>query len=252
MSFFNVESAQLVGFGAPVSLDGVPVSPNIASFAPAFSELGLDAFERLGMQAGELTVTHLNSMRRSMNLTLVRWSNNGLNLWEITNSAIALLPGVATYVLPTALIEMLDTYVTTGAAPNATDIIITPMSRNTYAALPNKKEPGRPILYWFNRTITPSVTVWPVPDSTQTYTLNYFGWSQVPDADPANGNTGNMPYRFLEAFTAGTASHLAMKWKPERAMALKTYADEVFVEAADEDRELVTLSMTPDFGPYFR
>jgi hypothetical protein len=42
-----------------------------------------------------------------------------------------------------------------------------------------------------------------------------------------------------------------MKWKPERAMALKAYADEVFTEAADEDREIVTLSMTPDFGPYF-
>lgn len=254
---FNVGAGNINAFGyfgalgTSAAAGPSTVTPTIAPFAPALSELSLDAWERVGKQANELNTTHLNSMRRSMNLVLSRWANNGLNLWEIANQTITLIPGVATYALPATLIEMLDTYISTSYGGVSTDIIITPMSRNTYAALPNKLQPGRPILYWFDRTITPSVTVWPVPDLSTTYTMPYFGWSQIQDADVAQGNTANIPYRFLEAFTACVASHLAMKWAPERAEKLKAYSDECFAEAADEDHEISTLTMVPDFGAYF-
>lgn len=255
---FNVGAGQIVAFGNTVSLgttSGVippPPTPEITPFTPALSELGVDAWERVGKQTGELTVTHINSMRRSMNFVLSRWANRGINLWRVNQLSIALQPGVATYPIPGTVIDMLDTYIsTTYGGIAATDIIITPMGRDTYAALPYKLEPGRPILYWFDRTITPSVTVWPVPDTTTVYTLNYFAFSQVTDADPSMGNTGNMPYRFLEAFTAAVAAHLAQKWgTAQRAVALNSYAQEVWIEASDEDREKVTLSMAPDFSDY--
>lgn len=220
-------------------------------FTPALSELGIDAWERVGKQAGELNVTHINSMRRSMNFVLVRWSNRGVNLWRVAQVTIPLIPGQPTYTLDPATIDMLDTYVRTTYGGISTDIIMTPMSRNTYAALPFKAQPGRPILYWFDRTITPSVTVWPVPDTTTAYTMPYYAFTQITDADPAQGLTGNLPYRFLEAFTAAVAAHLAIKWaSAERAVALDASAKEAWEEASDEDREKVTLSMAPDFSDY--
>jgi hypothetical protein len=222
----------------------------LAPFTPALSELALDAWERVGKQAGDLTVTHINSMRRSMNLVLARWANRGINLWRVAQVSLPLLPGVATYTLDPATIEMLDTYISTSYAGITTDTIITPMSRDTFAALPYKLQPGRPLLYWFDRTITPSVTLWPVPDIA--YTMPYFAFSQIADADAASGNAANLPYRFLEAFTAALAAHLAIKWAdPQRAEALDAYADKTWEEASDEDREKVTLSMAPDFGAYF-
>lgn len=221
-------------------------------FAPSLSELALDAWERCGIQAGELTTTHINSMRRSMNFVLVRWANRGVNLWRVTQVDLALIAGVATYTLDPATIDMLDTYLSTTYGDVTTDIMLTPMSRNTYAALPYKQQSGRPILYWFDRTITPTVTVWPVPDDITTYTMPYYAFTQIADADASTGNTPNVPYRFLEAYTAAVAAHLAIKWAPEaRAVALDASAKEAWTEASDEDREKATLSMAPDFSDYF-
>lgn len=255
---FNVGAGSITWFGNTVGVVTTDITPEPpveatpAPFKPAISELGLDAWERCGIRAGQLTVQHLTSMRRSMNLVLVRWANNGINLWKVAAATITLRKDQASYVLPANLIDMLDTYLRRGAAPNFSDILITPMSRDTYAAISNKAQPGAPILYWFTRTVIPTVTVWPVPDADNTYSLPYFGWLQVPDADPVSGNTLDIPYRFTEAFTAGVAAHLAMKWMPARAVPLKAYADEVFVEAADADREKVTLNVSPDFSAYFR
>jgi hypothetical protein len=223
-----------------------------APFAPALSELSLDAWERVGVPAVELTAAHINSMRRSMNLVLVRWSNRGINLWRVGQTVIPLLPGVASYAVDTTMIEMLDTYVSTTYGTVKTDVILSPMGRDTYAALPNKAQAGRPVLYWFDRLITPTVTVWPVPDTGAAYSLTFYGFSQIADADPAGGSTANLPYRFLEAFTSALAAHLAIKWAPpQRAIALDGSAKETWEEAAGEDIEHVTLNMAPDLSGYF-
>jgi hypothetical protein len=252
---FNVGPGVLTFFGATIGLGTQavippPVVPTITPFAPALSELGLDAWERCGKQAGEITVTMIASMRRSMNLVLARWSNRGVNLWTVTSNTIVLLPGVATYALPMTMIDMLDTYVRTTYGGGSTDITMTPMSRETYSELPYKAQPGRPIMYWFDRTITPSVTVWPVPDTTTPYSLVYYAFNQVGDMDPGMGNlfSSAMPYRFTEAYTAAVAAHLAIKWSPERAVILDGYAKETWDEASDEDREKTTTTVIPDWS----
>lgn len=265
---FNVSAGQIYYFGNTVGLGltasasspgqgtgggvtGTPTTADNPPFAPALSELAIDAWERVGKSPGELTVQHLNSMRRSMNLVLTRWSNRGINLWRVGQNTITLKQGVATYTLPGNIIDVLDTYLSVqDGAAITTDIVLTPMGRDTFAAVPVKTQQGKPLMYWVDRTITPSVTFWPVPD--QTYGLNYFAFQQVGDADPTGINTADLPYRFLEAFTAGVASHLAIKWAPERAQMLDAYAKECFVEASDNDREKVSLTLRGDFSGYFR
>jgi hypothetical protein len=159
---------------------------------------------------------------------------------------------VATYSLDPKTIDMLDTYRRVSPGGVNTDIIMAPIGRDTYAALANKDQEGAPIQYLFDRQIAPTVTVWPVPDATTTYSMVTYIFSQIGDADPSGGNQPNVPYRFLESFTADLAASLAMKWAPvERAVALKGYADEVFAEAASEDHEAVVTTMAPDLTAYF-
>lgn len=132
------------------------------------------------------------------------------------------------------------------------DRIMAPMSRDDYAALPNKPQQGFPTTYWFNRLINPTITLWEVPDGNGPYQLQYYRFTQIQDADAKSGQTLDMPYRFLEAFCASVAFHLAMKWKPASAPALKLYADQVWAEAAAEDREYVPLYLQPDISGYYQ
>lgn len=92
----------------------------------------------------------------------------------------------------------------------------------------------------------PCVTVWPVPDGSQTYTFAYWRMRRVQDA--GNGvQTGDMNFRFLPACAAGLAYHIAMK-VPElmpRIEMLKDVYDEQFNLAAGEDREKAAVRFVP-------
>jgi hypothetical protein len=83
--------------------------------------------------------------------------------------------------------------------------------------------------------------------------MPYYGFFQTGDLDPTGGNTPTMPYRFLEAFVSAVAANLAQKFAdPQRAMALEAYAKDTWTEASEEDREKVTLSITPNWSGMFR
>ena len=132
-----------------------------------------------------------------------------------------------------------------------TDIVLYPMSRPDYTALSNKFVQGRPTSFWFDRTLTPTVTIWPVPDQNGPYQMLYYKNSQMQDASIQNGAQINIPYRFMEAYAAACASHLAIKWRPEVAKDLEAYARQVWQEASDMDREKVSMFISPDFSGYF-
>ena len=62
--------------------------------------------------------------------------------------------------------------------------------------------------------------------------------------------TADIPFRFLPALVAGLAFHLSIKI-PEaaaRSADLKAMYDEVFRDAADEDREKASLRLAPRIG----
>lgn len=132
------------------------------------------------------------------------------------------------------------------------DRIMSPMSRDDYASLPNKSQQGFPYTYWYDRTVSEQITFWLTPDNNGPYQVQYYRFRQIQDADAKNGQTVEVPYRFLEAFCSSVAFHLAMKWKPDMAIPLKTYADQVWAECAAEDREYVPLYLQPDLGGYYQ
>lgn len=172
----------------------------------------------LGNDGGVLTVTNISPV----------YENNGLAL-------LATAATVNGNVQPTTF----------------TDILLYPLSRGDYMAIPEKQQQGRPTSFWFDRQITPQFWIWLVPDNNGPYELRYRMWRQVQDADFTMGQQLDVPYRLYEAFCADLAAHLAMKWAPERVKDLTAYAIAQWQLASDEDTERVPTFITPDLSGYF-
>ena len=234
-----------------------------AAFALSGADLVLEAFERIQVRAAEITADHMVSARRSMNLVQARWANRGTNLWKVSPAgsplSIALVQGAATYPLPAGTIMLLDCYLrTTPAGADPVDRILTPISRSDYAALGDKSAQGAPTVYWFDRQATaPTVTLWQLPDQNGPYEFVAYTLSQIEDANALASQTPDIPYRFSEALCADLALHLARKFPPTPAGGvtiadLKLAAFEAWEEAAQEDRERVSMYLVPDFSGYYR
>jgi hypothetical protein len=218
------------------------------------NDLFEEAFEQCG---AELRSGYdFRSARRSLNLLTVEWSNRGINLWTIEQGSIPLVQGQITYDLPADTIDLLEHVVRTQTGPGQTDINITRISVDTYATIPNKNAQGRPIQVWINRqsgadypttgVAYPEINVWPAPDQSNLYTFVYWRLRRMQDA--GNGvTTQDIPFRFLPCLVAGLAFHLSMKIPGalERTPVLKARYEELWQQAADEDREKAALRIAP-------
>lgn len=215
------------------------------AFNMDFAEIAEEAWERAGreMRSGY----DLRTARRSMNLLTIEWQNRGLNMWTFEQNVQVLTPGTATYTLPADTIDLLDHVIRTGSGTTQADLAISRISVSTYATIPNKNNTGRPIQLYVQRLRdAPQVTVWPVPDTTQTYTLVYWRMRRIQDA--GNGvETSDIQFRFLPCLVAGLAYYIAMKDPAlaDRIQMLKAAYDEQFDLAAGEDREKASMRLTP-------
>jgi len=94
----------------------------------------------------------------------------------------------------------------------------------------------------------PCVNVWPTPNSPgNQYTFVYYRMRRLQDAGDGI-NTEDVPFRFIPALVAGLAYHLSIKLEgvdPNRITGLKLAYDEVFQQAADEDREKASIRFVP-------
>jgi hypothetical protein len=217
------------------------------------NEIVEEAFERAGSELR--TGYDLKTARRSLNLVLAEWANRGINLWTIDANTQLLTSGTATYDLPLDTVDVIDYVIRTGTGTSQSDISISRISVSGYAAIPNKNITGRPNQIYINRrsgategsTVKyPQLTLWPVPDSTETYTLAYWRLTRMQDAG-SGINTQDIPFRFLPCLIAGLAYHLSLKvvGGEERIPMLKAMYDEAWSEASDEDRDRSSFRMAP-------
>ena len=218
-----------------------------AAFNLDLTELVEEAFERVG---GELRTGYdLKTARRSLNLLFADWANRGVNMWTFEQGSITMVPGTATYDLPADTVDLLEHVIRTGAGSSATqaDLTITRISVSTYATIPNKLAQARPIQVWIERLqAAPRITVWPIPDASQTYTFVYWRMRRIDDAG-SGVNTMDVPFRFIPCMVAGLAYYLAMKVPGgvERLGVLKQQYDEAWQLASDEDREKASVRFVP-------
>lgn len=142
----------------------------------------------------------------------------------------------------------------TSSGTNApyTDITLVPFSRVDYSNVPNKLSQGRPSQFYYDRLISPLLTLWYVPDNNGPYQLIYNRVTQPQDCNPQGLQTPYLPYRALEAFHADLASHFAMKWAEDKADGLSAYAKQTWDEFAATDAESKpTMHIVPQLGSYY-
>ena len=138
-----------------------------------------------------------------------------------------------------------------GETAQSINRLILPISRTEYASYANKEQQGFPTTYWQDRLINGNVTLWPVPDGTQT-ALSYYQVGQIDDAAFTSGMQVNLPVYFYEAFVYALAQRLAMIWAPEKVQLIKPLADEAYLIAVEQNVENAPTYISPMISGYYR
>jgi len=229
------------------------------TFNPALGEIVLYAYNLAGVRNTAVLQEHMQTARMATNMMLSRWANQGVNLWAVDLVTVPLVQGQSTYAVvdpdtgsTTNTVVILDAYIeTVNGSGQPIDRLILPISRTEYASYPNKEQQGFSTTYWFDRLISPTVTLWPVPDGTTT-SLKYYRVRQIQDANLQGGQQVEIPYLWLEAFAYGLAQRLAIIWSPDKAIGLKPLADEAYSIAAAQNVETAQQYISPMISGYFR
>jgi hypothetical protein len=218
----------------------------MAVVTPDIAELFEEAYERAGLEMR--TGYDLRTIRRSLNILTLEWQNRGLNLFTVEAGTIPLVAGTATYSMPTGTIDIIEHQLRTGTGQNQIDTTLERISVATYAQQTNKLIQGRPTQLYADRGVTTTtVTLWPVPDGSQTYTLAYYRLKGIDGLSSGISGSAGVPPRFVPALVAGLAFQIAMK-KPEaagRAEALQSEYERQFAMAAAEDETRASFFITP-------
>lgn len=221
------------------------------TFNPSLGELTIYAYQLIGVRPTALLQEHMDAARMATNMMFTRWSNEGVNLWQVVLNTTALVQGQSTYTVDASTVVILDAYISTTSGSSTTDRIILPISRTEYASYPNKQQQGFPTVFWFNRLLSPTVTLWPVPDGTQT-SLKYYSVLRIQDANLTGTEETDIPPIWLEAMAYGLAYRLAQIWAPEKAALFKPQADESYQIAADQNIETAQQYISPQLAGYWR
>lgn len=213
----------------------------------AFDDYINEAMERCGIDPSRISGWQLTSARNSIGYIFQTWNNLPVNLWKVTPVASltqALTAGQTSFALQTydLFITEMATRQTSGTTNN--DLMMTSISRSEYMALPNKAlQSSRPTQYYLERTITPTVYLYPTPQDTS-ITLIYNVMRSVQDVG-AFTNTADMVQRFADALVSELAARLAVKFAPGRYPDLRAMADQAYSIAATEDTENVSMRIIP-------
>ena len=225
----------------------MPTYASTADFDLSIDDIAEEAYERCGLQVR--SGYDLKTARRSLNLMLSEWANRGLNLWtiQLQEKTIAAdttsLTGTNLFGSSAddsqQIIDITDVVIRDSSN---NDFSATSISRSTYLNYAVKTTSGRPSQYYFERTINPTLFLYPAADTT--YTLRYYALVRMKDAGAYTNNT-EIPFRFLPCLTAGLAYYIAMKKAPDRIQLLKQVYEDEFQRAAAQDGERTSLFLSP-------
>lgn len=217
------------------------------SFNPPLGSMTLSAFARCGLRRTELLAEHMDNAYLELNYLQSAWAANGITWWTVELVSQTLTAGTATYTVPASAVSVLDVYINNGSS----DRLIFPFSRTDYASLAEKTTQGFPTTFWWDRVIPSTITLWPVPDSNATYTMNYYVYQQMQDAVIRQGGNAQIPYWFIDAMVADLAHRLSRIYAPTLEMQRKADRDEAWLNA-NKQVEAGDLYITPGLSSYFR
>lgn len=221
------------------------------AFELANADILIEGFARCGIRRAAITNDQMIDGTRAINLAMTKLGILIPNLWAEEQYTQVLTPSDATYTLPSRAIMILSCFIRTGSGSSQVDRILSPVSQYEYASFSTKNAEGFPSVYWFNRLATPEITFYLTPDDTQTYTAYMQIARQLQDAAVTNGQTPDVPNRFLDALCAEVAYRVARIYARDLEMIRKQDAAEAWAIAATNDVENVQLNITPGLAGYY-
>jgi len=213
------------------------------TFRPDVEEIIAESFERVGMDAQNMTGYQAVAARRSLNLLFSEFANRGINYWAVQNNTLALTQGTTTYTLPAGTIDLIDVVIRESVGGTQTDTVLPRVSISDYNQIPNKTTQAKPSQYMLDKQYTPVLYVWQVPDNNN-YSLVYWSINQLEDVTASNQDA-DIPYRWSDCICAGLASKLALKYQPDKFNLLNQVYERAFEFAASTDNDGVTLRVRP-------
>lgn len=190
-----------------------------------------EAWERCGLDPAMITARHAKSARQSIALMLDSWVTRGVLQWTVDLQTKTLTTADQSFAPAAGTIDLLDVTL----LRDGIETPMNPISREGYHTLPDKDQTGRPDRYYVQRSITPTVYIWPAAENS-TDVVRYYRVRAIQDTGALSTNP-DIPQRFFEAFCADLAARLAEKWAPEREDKLLLKATRAFAEARADDRE---------------
>lgn len=190
-----------------------------------------EAFEQCLVDPSSLGTRHIKSAMRSLNLLFADWENRGVKLWAVDEQTLTLTEGTGEFTPPTGTQLILNAVLRRDGA----DVPIYEISRQEYLDIPKKDTKGRPDRFYHERTLSPVVRLWPVPENS-TDQMIYFRLRELEDF-AAMADNPDAPKRWLTALCSGLAALLAAKFAVELEAKLIAKADAAFKAAKIEDRE---------------
>jgi|SRR5215472_908815 len=130
------------------------------------------------------------------------------------------------------------------------DIIMWPVSRNDYAAFPNKNVEGTPSVFWFDRSGKRRIFLWSTPQDGSLWGFIAYRMRYMEDIEP--DALIDMPRRFFGAWNAMLTAALAEKFRPELFQEKTQLAEIAWERAANADREMVSSYIVPQLQSYYR
>lgn len=222
------------------------------NFDPSIGNAVIYAYGLVGIRRTAIAQEHLEDARIAANIMLSDWNNDTPNLWKVDLVEVPLIQGQAQYSVDPICIMILDAYLRQyDQNGNPTDTIISPLSRTEYASLPNKEMQGRVTSFWFDRLLSPSITLWQVPDGNGPYFIRYYRVTNIFDANLQSGETLDLPNGWYGAFAFGLAARLAYTYAPQKVPLLEPKAEKLRMDAMEQNTENVNLFIGPTVGSYF-
>lgn len=225
------------------------------AFNPSAADVILNAFGMIGKRRTQLDTEMLENASYQAQMVGVDFTNRNPNMWAIGDEVIPLIASTAVYSLAPQVVAVAIVYLDTVATPVLTRVI-GPLSSTDYASQANKLQEGVPTSFYFKlASPIPTITVWPVPQSTGTHVMRVQTYRQQQDIRLDDGYAPDAPYRFLDALTFGIASRLALFYPDERrptlAADLNSAYEAKFKLAAELDQQRVPLRINPTLSSYF-
>ncbi len=132
------------------------------------------------------------------------------------------------------------------------EVPMTPFNRDDFANLPNKRVEGRSSTnYFFEKKITPTLTLWPVP-TVDTDHVSYWRHHQIEDVGSLQQELA-IPTRWLESFIVHLAFRLSMELPgvdPSRISLLSGLADKAIIEVEAEETDGNPIYFVPRISAY--